>query len=1704
MRLCVKPFPRAFLWCKLTTCSTLIALMAVGSALHGQDPVKPVSYFKDVRPIFQAHCQGCHQPAKARGEYVMTVFDKLVAGGQSGQLAVVPKQPEKSHLIEQITPADGKAKMPEGKKPLADTEIELIKSWIAQGAVDDTPANAKAKYSAEHPPTYSRPPVVTSLDFSPDGQLLAMSGFHEVLLVNPVDGKLVGRLIGLAERIQSVRFSPDGKRLAVSGGLPARMGEVQVWDVAKRKLELSVPVTYDTVNGVSWSPDGTKIAFGCADNTVRVVDASSGEQLLYQGSHNDWVLDTVFSADGAHLVSVGRDMTAKLIEVATQRFIDNITSITPGALKGGIQTVTRHPQRDELVMGGSDGIAKVYRMHRLTKRVIGDDAQLIRQMLPMKGRIFGVAVSKDGKRIAAGSSLDGTGEVHVYSYEFDTALPDRIKQINAKVVTSRSPQEKAELEKYHTSGVQLIAKADFPQAAVYAIAFRPDGNAVAAAGSDGVVRLIDSATGKVAKEFSPAPLTGSGATVASISQLIDPRSQPSTTPAEQLPPGAKITAIDVQPPEINLVNRLDYVQCVIMGRLDNGDVVDVTRLAQFQLSSDIANVASSGFVRPKSDGKGTLAIGVAGISASIPVIVSGTQTDYRADFVRDVTPVLSRLGCNAGTCHGSAQGKNGFKLSLRGYDPILDVRALADDLAGRRVNIASPDDSLMLLKVTASVPHVGGQLTRPGEPYYETLRNWIANGARLNETSPRVVGIDLFPSNPIVQLIGGKQQLRVLATYADGSRRDVTGEAFIESGNTDVATAAIGGLMAAARRGEAPVLARFEGAYAATTLTVMGDRAGFVWQQPAAYNRVDELAAAKWKRMKIQPSDICTDLEFVRRVCLDLTGLPPTADEVRAFLADARDSQIKRNELVDRLIGSDAFVEYWTNKWADLLQVNRKYLGAEGAAAFRAWIKDEVGKNTPYDEFARKVLTASGSNRDNPPASYFKILREPASTMENTTHLFLAVRFNCNKCHDHPFERWTQDQYYQTAAYFAQVDLQGDPKAGNQRIGGTDVEGSKPLYEIVTDTGRTEVKHDRTGAVTQPKFPYDAKVAAPADVPRRHQLAAWVTSPDNPYFARSYVNRLWGYMFGLGIIEPIDDIRAGNPPTNPELLDYLTGEFLKNKHDVRHIMRLICKSRTYQLSVATNPWNADDKINFSHASARRLPAEVMLDSVYRVTGALSKFPGVPPGTRAAALPDSGVELSSGFLAKLGRPPRESSCECERTSNLQLGPVMALVNGPTIAEAISEPSNEIAKLVAAEKDDAKLINELFLRILNRPATAAEINAATETIRSVDMDHQKLVQALQQREKDVAPIHAKREQEREAAIAKVKTELTAYETELAPKLAEQEKQKAAKTVQLEADLKQFEAASVPEWEKKQTANADWVRLNPISMKAANGAKLGKLEDLSLLASEKTGKETYTVVARTDLRGVTAVRLEVLPDERLPKGGPGRASDGNFVLTEIQLSVAPKSAPDQAKKVSFAKATADFSQDQFDVKYAIDGKPDPNRGWAVAPRFGMPHWAIFELKEPIDIEGGAILTFTLSHQFTRPEFPLGRFRLSVAAAKAPIPLGLSDELRTIADTPPAQRDPKQSEYLLKYYRATEPEAQKRLQAIADSKKPLPIDPKLKELRDHLAEVSKPVPIDSALAQLRQDVEQSTKLVANSRLAGAQDIAWALINSPAFLFNR
>ena len=461
----------------------LVLLLAVPALAWAEEPAgeppaaaasgETVSYYHDIRPILRDHCQGCHQPAKRGGDYLMTDHQSLLTGGESGSAAIVPGKPDESYLVELITPVDGAAQMPKEKPPLPEEALARIVRWIEAGAKDDTPPSAQKTYDADNPPVYVRSPVLTSVAFSPDGKLLAVSGYHEVLLHQADGSQIAARLVGLSERIESVAFSPDGKLLGVAGGSPGRLGELQMWDVETRALRFSVPVGHDNVYGVSWSPDGKQVAIGCGDNSVRAFDAATGQQTFFNGAHGDWALDTVFSKDGSHLVSVSRDMAVKLYEVPTQRFVDNVTSITPGALKGGLHAVARHPSEDQVLIGGADGVPKIYRLFREQARKIGDDFNKLQEFPGMPGRVYDVAFTSDAAKAVACSSLDGTGHVHVYSV---------------------------------ADGKRLL-ELEGPLRAVYSLSIAPDNKQVASVGFDGEVILHDLETGKLVKRFPAVPIT---------------------------------------------------------------------------------------------------------------------------------------------------------------------------------------------------------------------------------------------------------------------------------------------------------------------------------------------------------------------------------------------------------------------------------------------------------------------------------------------------------------------------------------------------------------------------------------------------------------------------------------------------------------------------------------------------------------------------------------------------------------------------------------------------------------------------------------------------------------------------------------------------------------------------------------------------------------------------------------------------------------------------------------------------------------------------------------------------------------------------------------------------------------------------------------------------------------------------------------------
>ncbi|MBI3861828.1 MAG: DUF1553 domain-containing protein [Planctomycetia bacterium] len=762
-----------------------------------------------------------------------------------------------------------------------------------------------------------------------------------------------------------------------------------------------------------------------------------------------------------------------------------------------------------------------------------------------------------------------------------------------------------------------------------------------------------------------------------------------------LPP---IVELATFPAKLELNGVRDSRRVLVSGKTADGLTVDLTIGSQFAADGEAIALDKDGYVSPRKEGTARLIVKAAGKEIAVPVEVKDAKP-VPVSFVREIQPSMSKVGCNAGTCHGAQEGKNGFKLTLRGYDPETDYFALVDDLSGRRFNRSLPSQSLMLLKPTQGVPHVGGFLFDEDSRYYKLIHSWIGDGCQYDNQS-RVTRLEVFPTSPVMDLEGRKLQQVVIAHYPDGTSRDVTRDAVFSSSNFNVATVTntieSSGVVESLRRGETAILVRYEGDYAANQITVLGDRTGFVWADTPEFNYVDTHVNNKLKKMKTLPAELCNDAEFLRRVSVDLTGLPPSLEQVKAFLGDLRDTRVKRNAKIDELLETAEYIDHWTLKWSDLLLANRKFVTEKGVWGYRNWIRSGIAANKPYDKFVSELLTSNGSTFQNPAANYYRISREPTAVMENLTQVFLGTRFSCNKCHDHPFERWTQGQYYQLSAYFAGVGRKP---------------GSLPEEEVVYPLRSPQpVVNPRSNVAVAAKFPFDHSGSAGVDVhgELRDQLSQWLTSKDNPYFATALVNRYWSYLMGRGIIDPVDDIRSSNPASNADLLKALADDFLAHNMDMKHLLRTIAQSHSYQRSFQTNKWNADDGENYSHFNPRRLTAEQLFDAIMIASSSPVTLPGVPAGFRATQLPDPNIQI--GFLDMFGRPPREIPCECERAAEVSLAQTLNLINGPTVSEAIIHPQGLIARLLAANTDEKTLIEDLYLSVLNRYPTDPERTTA----------------------------------------------------------------------------------------------------------------------------------------------------------------------------------------------------------------------------------------------------------------------------------------------------------------------------------------------------------------------------------------------------------
>ncbi len=752
--------------------------------------------------------------------------------------------------------------------------------------------------------------------------------------------------------------------------------------------------------------------------------------------------------------------------------------------------------------------------------------------------------------------------------------------------------------------------------------------------------------------------------------------------------------LQLQPAALTLVQPRQPHSILVGGVSADGLTLDLTGSAGFASADDkIAVVDSFGWVHPVASGKTIVTIKAAGKSVSLPVSVDLKPATKPISFRHDVMPVFSKGGCNSGACHGYSLGKNGFKLSLRGGNDVADYDSLTQEFLGRRINRHRPEASLLILKASGGVAHRGGARMEAGDVLHETLVNWIRDGAPSDLADTlRLVSVKVFPEKFIARP-NGQQQLQLRATYSDGSVRDVTRFGVYSANNDTVASVDETAVVSAREPGETAVVVRYERLFAVTNVIVLGKSRPFAAGPMMKDNLIDQHVMTKLNDLKITPAEVCTDIEFLRRITIDLIGIQPTPQEVKAFLADP--SPDKRAKAIDTLFARPDFADYWALKWGDLLQNSRSHLSEPAMWSFREWIRSSMASNMPLDEFTRRLLTSKGGPREGPAAAFFLVSSDANDTLQRVTQVFCGVRMLCSKCHNHPFENWTQADYYGLAGFFNQVTNKPDPllapRDGKARV-------------VLLNLAAGNALNPRTGAGQPPRFlgGIEPKIAPGED--KRVVYAQWLTSADNPYFAKSLTNRIWSYFFARGIIDPVDDLRSTNPPSNPALLDALTQDFIAHKFDARHLIRTIVSSRAYQRSTRANDSNAQDAMNYSRAIPRRLKAEVLVDCLVQATGVAESFPGAPGGFRAVQLPDSNIQ--SPLLNLLGKPKRDEACECERSDESNMLQALEFINGKTILERVSRPGGRLDTLLKQKLTNNQLIEELYWWTLARPPSAKE--------------------------------------------------------------------------------------------------------------------------------------------------------------------------------------------------------------------------------------------------------------------------------------------------------------------------------------------------------------------------------------------------------------
>ncbi len=761
------------------------------------------------------------------------------------------------------------------------------------------------------------------------------------------------------------------------------------------------------------------------------------------------------------------------------------------------------------------------------------------------------------------------------------------------------------------------------------------------------------------------------------------------------------SSLQVVPSELNLSGQFDRAQLLVTSLASSAAderAVDLTGSATYQSSHpQVATIVEGGRVLAVGNGQATITVTVGGQSCQVQANVQDVDSTP-VDFIRDVRPILNKAGCASAACHAAQHGKGGFKLSVFGYDPRADYEVIAREGRQRRLNLASPDHSLFLRKPAGAMAHGGGLRLSKGSREYQLLRAWVAEGARQPAAETPVTHLTVTPRQRIAE-VGQSQQLRVVAHYADHTQRDVTALAKYDSMDDGVLSVNGDGKVFCVSQGQAAVMVRYEGQAEITTF-LLPYAASVDLSDWQGNNFVDDLAAAKFKQLGVQPSGLCDDYTFVRRAFLDAIGTLPSLDEIQAFVQSNEPD--KRQRLIDRLLGltgdptqdiyNDQYAAYWTLKWSDLIGNNSNSLGEQGMWALHNWIRESFRTNMPYDAFVRELVTAKGSIYSNGPANYFRIHTDSSALTEATAQVFLGVRLECAKCHHHPFEKYSQADYYGLASFFSRVGSKNSEEFG--------LFGRESVV-IVRETG--DVRHPRTGELMKPTPLEGEPIDDPLD--RRIPLAHWLTSAENPLFAKAVANRYMGYLLGRGLVEPLDDMRSTNPPSNVELLDALAQDLVEHQFNLKRLIQTIMHSRLYQLESQPTPQNVSDRRFYSHYRVKRISAEPLLDAIDKVTEVQTKFKNLPLGTRAIGLPDA--QYPNYFLNTFAKPKRASVCECERAPDENLAQALHTLNGDTLAEKIADKKGRIARLLAEKRPHTEVVSELYLATLCRPPSEKEL-------------------------------------------------------------------------------------------------------------------------------------------------------------------------------------------------------------------------------------------------------------------------------------------------------------------------------------------------------------------------------------------------------------